>query len=79
MIYSTYSPFPPLVSVPVLDSDPLVEVDIPEVYIIEHATESELEPGNKLACKVSSFFSRVAVMRPPPYLGRLVCVLIWWS
>ena len=43
--------FPP-VPASVVDSDPMDEVDIPQVYTIEDAPESELEAGKQLACKV---------------------------
>ena len=43
--------FPP-VPASVVDSDPMDEVDIPQVYTIEDAPDSELETGKQLACKV---------------------------
>ncbi len=44
----------PLALVPasVVDSDPMDEVDIPQVYTIEDTQDSELETGKQLACKV---------------------------
>ena len=42
----------PSVATPVVDPDPMDEVDIPQVYMIEDAPDSELEAGKKLACKV---------------------------
>lgn len=46
------SPFPP-VPASVVEPDPMDEVDIPQVYTIEDAPESELEAGKQLACKVT--------------------------
>ena len=55
MSHNLLHPLPLLLSpVPasVVEPDPMDEVDIPQVYTIEDAQESELEAGNKLACKV---------------------------
>ena len=46
-------PFPLPVPSPPMDTEQVDEVDIPQRYTIEDASDSELEAGKKLACKVS--------------------------
>lgn len=51
------------------------EVDIPQVYTIEDAQESELETGKQLACKV-----RRAITVNICFLLSLllyICIIIW--
>ena len=52
MSHDLLHPFPLPLPVPssIVDTD---EVDIPQVYTIEDAADSELEAGRKVACKVS--------------------------
>ena len=64
----------PFCSVPVMEPDPMDEVDVPQVYTMEDAQDSELEAGNKLACKVRRITCVcvcvcVCVIEGPPY-GR---------